>query len=142
LFEKKFEDADGIWHAFKAETRMLKTLQHPNVARYLGSYFSKESREINVIIEFLEGGSLANLIRHDGPFTERFAARVAFQILEGLHFLHSNHIFHRDLTPNNVVLNKMGIGRFLFVYSSLFIFFFLFLNELQLTVSFFSFQPN
>eukprot|EP01102_Stenamoeba_stenopodia_P007676 TRINITY_DN2168_c0_g1_i1.p1 TRINITY_DN2168_c0_g1~~TRINITY_DN2168_c0_g1_i1.p1 ORF type:complete len:699 (-),score=112.28 TRINITY_DN2168_c0_g1_i1:624-2693(-) len=104
-----YEDSKAIWEAFKTETRMLKSIQHPNLVKYLGVYYRRDKNEINLLTEYLEGGSLSNIIKHDGPtFTERFCAHLTFQILEALAFLHRNHLIHRNLTPNNVLFNKHG----------------------------------
>lgn len=77
---------DEDLRSLQAEINLLKALIHPNVVRYVGSIRTKEY--LFIIMEYVEGGSLAGLIKRFGPVTEGLAAIYTSQILTGLAYLH------------------------------------------------------
>jgi len=91
----------------------------PNIIEFLGA-FQKPHGRINVILEFMNRGSLQDIIAMErlrltlngsgdgGLFPERVVASIAFQILEGLNYLHGLNYAHRDLKPSNILLNSNG----------------------------------
>jgi serine/threonine protein kinase len=66
---------------------------------YYGSFYSRKREEMNLVVEIVLGGSLTEYIRESGSFSDVVCAHVLHQLLEGLHFLHSNDILHRDIKP-------------------------------------------
>merc|ERR1712194_831092 len=67
---------------------------------------------VSMVLEFMDGGSLADVITKQGPQTEgneRKLALIAMQMLNGLNYLHrQHHQVHRDLKPANVLINSRG----------------------------------
>jgi serine/threonine protein kinase len=57
----------------------------------------QEGSTVNLFIEWMSGGSVANLLEKHGSFSESVIVRYTQQILFGLHYLHSYGILHRDL---------------------------------------------
>ena len=92
--------------ALRKEIKCLSQLSHPNVVSYLGT--SKSSRNLYVHLEFVEGGSLAQLIHEFGALSIPLIQHYTKQILNGLQFLHSKHLVHRDIKPNNILVSKDG----------------------------------
>ncbi|EFJ07338.1 hypothetical protein SELMODRAFT_186197 [Selaginella moellendorffii] len=62
--------------------------------------------EISLVLEFMDGGTLANVLAARKTIDERFLARVTRQALKGLMYLHANKIVHRDIKPSNLLLNR------------------------------------
>jgi mitogen-activated protein kinase kinase kinase len=80
-----------------AEVEMMKEFDHPNVIRYFGLFYTRETEEINIVLQYVEGGSVSKLIEAKKRISDLVAAHIIYQTLEGLVFLHENNIIHRDL---------------------------------------------
>ena len=60
-------------------------------------------------MEYCEGSSLESIYRHHGPLSERLVTRYIIQVLDGLDFLHEQHIVHRDVKAANILTTKEGL---------------------------------
>ncbi|GLJ12304.1 hypothetical protein SUGI_0188370 [Cryptomeria japonica] len=76
---------------------------------------------INFVLEYMDGGSLGDLLRHQTRMSESCLAKVGRQVMEGLGYLHSEGIAHRDIKPSNILTSKnlkrikiahFGVSRF------------------------------
>jgi len=88
-----------------AERNILASLHSPFLLRHVCS-FQDESR-LYMITSLLQGGELESLIPDDG-LSEESAKFYAAGILEGLAYMHRHHVIHRDIKPQNVLLNERG----------------------------------
>ncbi|XP_061701286.1 serine/threonine-protein kinase WNK4 isoform X2 [Syngnathoides biaculeatus] len=93
---------------FGEEVEMLKGLQHPNIVRFFDSWKSgPNGRKCTVLVtELMTSGTLKTYLRRFRPMKLKLLQRWSFQILKGLHFLHSRSppILHRDLKCDNVFI--------------------------------------
>ncbi|XP_028783754.1 MAP3K epsilon protein kinase 1-like [Neltuma alba] len=91
------------------EIDLLKMLNHKNIVKYLGS--SKTKTHLHIILEYVENGSLANIIKPNkfGPFPESLVAVYIAQVLEGLVYLHEQGVIHRDIKGANILTTKEGL---------------------------------
>ncbi|XAR64021.1 Non-specific serine/threonine protein kinase [Bertholletia excelsa] len=91
------------------EIDLLKNLNHKNIVKYLGSL--KTKTHLHIILEFVENGSLANIIKPNkfGPFPESLVAVYIAQVLEGLVYLHEQGVIHRDIKGANILTTKEGL---------------------------------
>ncbi|MDR3612796.1 MAG: serine/threonine-protein kinase [Candidatus Obscuribacterales bacterium] len=93
---------------FAREARLLTALRHPNIARVLDHFVENEHNYL--VLQHIEGVNLRQYIKENGPQSERIIMRWALEIAEILAYLHGLDpvIVHRDLTPDNLVLDKGG----------------------------------
>eukprot|EP00938_MAST-03A_sp_MAST-3A-sp1_P002398 g2398.t1 len=104
-FQTEEERAD----CFK-EARVLRSLKHPNIVRYVDSF--AENEKFHIVMEFVDGGDLAQLIqrqkRRRKYLPESRVAHVFWQICRGVNHCHKNRILHRDIKSGNIFLMKDG----------------------------------
>ncbi|RKP13854.1 kinase-like domain-containing protein, partial [Piptocephalis cylindrospora] len=99
------QEEDEIESLMK-EVELLKHLSHPNIVRYEG--FVKCEGHLNIILEYMENGSLLTTLRAFGVLSERLAASYVLGILEGLIYLHDREVVHCDLKAANLLTTKDG----------------------------------
>ncbi|KAL0244406.1 hypothetical protein GEMRC1_008490 [Eukaryota sp. GEM-RC1] len=97
--------------ALKNEIAMARTSVNDHIVKYFQSYLLKETRQLWLVMEYLEGGSLANVLSSSGPLPEEALAAIAYDILLALDSLHSKHRLHRDLKSDNVMLTCDGMAK-------------------------------
>lgn len=88
------------------EVKILESLSHPNIVKYLGYEILRETPCI--YLEYIQGGSLKAEIYRMGPLTEHTTKLYTLQILHGLLYLHDQGILHRDIKCSNVLLSADG----------------------------------
>ncbi|KAG2755579.1 Pkinase-domain-containing protein [Suillus brevipes Sb2] len=93
--------------ALKTEIETLKDLDHPHIVQYLG--FEETKTFLSIFLEYVPGGSIGHRLRDHGKFNEEVTKLFTGQILEGLEYLHSKNIIHRDLKADNILLETAGI---------------------------------
>jgi mitogen-activated protein kinase kinase kinase len=86
----------------KAEIDTMKNLSHPNIVSYLGT--QQSSNKIFIFLEFAHRGSLRQFYQRHGPLSEIQIAECTKQIMNGLMYLHSNEIAHRDIKCANCLI--------------------------------------
>jgi serine/threonine protein kinase len=91
---------------FHREADALAAVHHPNIVSVLDWGTSEDGPYI--AMELMEGGTLRELLRSQGRLTEEAAARLAAEIADGLEAAHLRGVLHRDLKPDNVLLDGMG----------------------------------
>lgn len=91
---------------FDHELSTLMTLQHTNIVRYL-EYFENQSYWF-MVMEYCGDTVMRCSLDPDSPCTEQEVRAIGRQILNGLYYLHTNHIVHRDIKPNNILKDGRG----------------------------------
>ncbi|KAJ2158146.1 Protein kinase of the Mitotic Exit Network [Coemansia sp. RSA 552] len=93
--------------AARQEIDVLRDLRHRNIVKYIG--YEQSEHELDIVLEYCEGGSLQNILSKFSKFPENLVGVYVAQILDGLAYLHSNAILHRDIKPGNILLLKEGV---------------------------------
>lgn len=73
-----------------------------------GAYYDRRKGVVCLVMEYCEGGSLQDLIDVSEPLEEETTAAIAFDILQGLYFIHECESVHRDVKPQNMLIDKVG----------------------------------
>ena len=94
---------------FKQEAVMARKLDHPNAVRVDDIDEAEDGRPF-MVMEYIEGQGLKELIRDAGPLPSRRAAAIARQVAAGLGAAHAIGLVHRDIKPANIVLIQTPEG--------------------------------
>uniref|UniRef100_A0A672NZA9 LIM domain kinase 2 n=1 Tax=Sinocyclocheilus grahami TaxID=75366 RepID=A0A672NZA9_SINGR len=102
---------------FLKEVKVMRSLDHPHVLKFIGVLY--KDKRLNLITEFIEGGTLKDFIRDTDSFPWEQRVSFAKSIASGMAYLHSMSIIHRDLNSHNclikldntVVVADFGLSR-------------------------------
>jgi len=96
-------DLDSI-KRFKTEARITSGLNHPNIVQVIG--FGQDHKHRYIVQEYVDGGSLKELINVNGAIPWQQAVPIAVQIGLALSHAHAHGLVHRDIKPHNILINK------------------------------------
>ena len=105
-------EADVVFFdRFRREEEITLRLDHPNLVRALPP--RREKTRVYLVMEYVAGTSLAEVLRQRGPLPPAQAVEIARQACEALVYLHAHGIAHHDVKPDNVLLAGDGRVRLL-----------------------------
>ncbi len=91
---------------FRREAQAAANLSHPNI---VGVYdWGREGKTYYIVMEYVEGRTLSEVIRTEGPLPAVQAAEIAKEIASALGFAHKNDVVHRDMKSGNVIVSDSG----------------------------------
>jgi serine/threonine protein kinase len=96
---------------FQREARAAAQLNHPNVVRTHD--IDQTNGHHYLVMEYVEGITLYDLVRRDGPLAVEEAVTYAIHTGLGLQHIHENCLVHRDLKPSNLLLDRAGTVKIL-----------------------------
>ncbi len=99
----------NAYKQFRFEARLLAQLNHPNVVRVWD--FEDDTAFPYLVLEYVEGLSLSELIQHSGRLSPARGVDVILQVVDGLSAAHRLGIVHRDLKPANILLTRDGVAK-------------------------------
>ncbi|KAJ2883349.1 Protein kinase of the Mitotic Exit Network, partial [Coemansia aciculifera] len=99
------QDVDNMEDIMQ-EVELLKSLSSPRIVRYHG--FVKTDTHLNLMMEYVENGSLSATLKSFGSFPEKLVLAYAVKIIEGLIYLHGRDVVHCDLKACNILTTKQG----------------------------------
>ncbi|KAJ7124737.1 hypothetical protein C8R43DRAFT_1030583 [Mycena crocata] len=111
--EIKFQELSGLPNLYaqiKDELSVMELLHHPNIVEYYGIEVHRD--KVYIFEEFCQGGSLAALLEHGRIEDESIIQIYTMQMLDGLAYLHAQGIVHRDIKPDNILLDHRGVIKF------------------------------
>ncbi|CAH6722961.1 serine/threonine-protein kinase Gin4p [[Candida] jaroonii] len=94
----------GLPYGIEREIIIMKLLTHPNVLRLYDVW--ETSKNLYLVLEYVEGGELFDLLVERGPLQESEAIKYFRQIILGTAYCHALGICHRDLKPENLLLDS------------------------------------
>jgi serine/threonine-protein kinase len=94
---------------FRREAQAAARLKHPNAVTIHDFGITSEGLQY-LVMELLEGQSLRQIIKQDGPLPPPVAAEITTQACAALDEAHQRHIVHRDIKPDNIIINSTIAG--------------------------------
>ena len=105
VLHEQFGRDDDYVERFRREARAVAQLAHPNIVTVIDR--GEEDGRQYIVFEYVEGENLKALVS-DGPLLVDEALRLGLQVARALDFAHSRGLVHRDVKPQNVLLNEDG----------------------------------
>ncbi|MBU6401391.1 MAG: bifunctional protein-serine/threonine kinase/phosphatase, partial [Verrucomicrobia bacterium] len=102
----QFESDVATFSRFEREEEIGRRLEHPYILKILPVEGVKSRPYI--VMEYLEGQTLAQLMQNVRPLPEPDAVRIASRVCEALDHMHQRNVVHRDLKPQNIMLCNDG----------------------------------
>ncbi|CAK3834021.1 Serine threonine- kinase CLA4 [Lecanosticta acicola] len=90
------------------EIIVMKESRHDNIVNFLDAFLQEDTFELWVVMEFMEGGALTDVIENNASITEDQIATICLETCKGLIHLHAQNIIHRDIKSDNVLLSSRG----------------------------------
>lgn len=111
--EIRFQEVAGLtslYSQIKDELSVMEMLHHPNIVEYYGIEVHRD--KVYIFEEYCQAGSLAALLEHGRIEEEHVLQLYTMQLLEGLAYLHSEGILHRDIKPDNILMDHQGVIKY------------------------------
>lgn len=100
IIDKQSDDELGLQFVWR-ELNVMKSVNHPNIVRTYDIFDTKN--RLYIVLEYMPGGTLGEILKKLGRFTEDQARPILKDILEGVAYLHDKSIVHRDLKLKNIL---------------------------------------
>ena len=91
---------------FRREAQAAANLNHPNIVALYD--YGADGDTYYIVMEFIEGRSLAEIVDAEGPLLPERAAEIAADVAKALERAHSNGLVHRDVKPSNIMITGSG----------------------------------
>lgn len=92
----------------RSEAKLAASIHHPGVAQVFDFATAEPSGPTYLVMQFVDGHTLAQLVREQGPMPSEQVMAMVVQVAEGLQACHDAGIVHRDLKPANIMLTPAG----------------------------------
>lgn len=98
-------DADKR-HQLMRELKTLYKASSPFIVEFKGAFY--DDMHCYIVLEYMDGGSLQDVLRKAGPIPEEVLSDITRQIAHGMTYLHQTHQIHRDIKPGNILISRRG----------------------------------
>jgi serine/threonine-protein kinase len=106
VLRNQFVHDEEFIRRFRREAQSAASLSHPNV---VSIYDVGQEEDIHyIVMEYIEGHNLNEIIKERAPLQVDEAVRIASQICDALDHAHQNQIIHRDIKPHNILIGRNG----------------------------------
>jgi DNA-binding response OmpR family regulator len=95
---------------FKQEMEVIGRLRHPNIVNLVDCGRLGDG-QLFTVLEYIEGQSLGQVLKSEGPLRPNEAKHMMLQVLDALSCAHVRGVIHRDLKPHNVMVDSSGVRR-------------------------------
>lgn len=109
ILKEEFSKDEVFVKRFRTEAQSAASLIHPNI---VSVFDVGEDKGISfIVMELLESKTLKDYIQEKGPLSSELTLKIAAQIASALEAAHKAHIVHRDIKPQNIILNKNLVAK-------------------------------
>lgn len=108
IIKREFAGDADVADRFLREARTMAKLRHPHAAMIFDAGNLPDGRHF-IVMEFVEGETLSQVLAREGRFPASRAVEIATQICDVLEEAHRLGIIHRDLKPSNILLGRRGV---------------------------------
>lgn len=109
ILPERLQDEKSV-ERFMQESKVVEALNHRNIASTKEHGLDADGTPY-LVMEFVDGLTLAELIRQEGAIDVERALQIITQITDALSYAHSNGIIHRDIKPSNVIVTRTTDGK-------------------------------
>lgn len=106
VLKQEFSENANFVSKFKIEAQAAAGLMHPNIVNVYD--VGEESGIHYIVMELVEGITLKKYIEKKARLSYKEAVSIAIQVSMGIEAAHNNHIIHRDIKPQNIIISKDG----------------------------------
>src|SRR5262249_30606578 len=106
VLHEQYSRDESYVERFRREARAVAQLSHPNIVTVIDR--GEEGGRQFIVFEVVDGQNLKDVVRRDAPLPVRAAVEIALQVGRALAFAHNQGLVHRDVKPQNVLLNGDG----------------------------------
>lgn len=101
-----FKNEEELHRRFQREALSVTSLTHPNI---VGIYDVGQDEDVHyIVMEYIDGKTLKEYIQERSPIPVARAIEIMLSLTNAISHAHDNHIIHRDIKPQNVLMNKDG----------------------------------
>ncbi len=109
ILKPEFINDHKFIDSFRRESQAAASLSHPNIVNIYD--VGREGNIHYIVMELIEGRTLSDYIKAQGPMPYPKVIALSKQIAAALAFAHKNHIIHRDVKPHNVMITPNGTAK-------------------------------
>ncbi len=106
VLKAEYSDDKNFVEKFRAEAQSAAGLSHTNIVNVYD--VGEDNGLYYIVMELVEGITLKTFIERKGKLAVKEALAIAIQIAQGMEAAHENHIIHRDIKPQNMIISKDG----------------------------------
>ena len=106
VLRSEFASDEEFVKSFRREAQAIASLSHPNIVNIHD--VGQEDHIQYLVMEYVDGDNLKNLIKNMGALSSAQAIQVAVQVCAALEHAHDNNIVHRDVKPHNILITNNG----------------------------------
>lgn len=106
VLKQEFSENENFVSKFRVEAQAAAGLMHPNIVNVYD--VGEENGIYYIVMELVEGITLKKYIEKKARLSYKEAVSIAIQVSMGIEAAHNNHIIHRDIKPQNIIISKEG----------------------------------
>lgn len=106
VLSERFSRDRAFVERFRREAQAVANLNHPNIVSLYD--FGSDDSTYYIVMEYIDGRALEDIVRDDGPLLPERAAEIAGDVARALQRAHKAGLIHRDIKPSNIMMTSSG----------------------------------